>query len=145
MEVKMFRRFSNAFDTLLSVQQALDAARRSDYFEYHTSNRGAYPFINLFQDGYDTILTAEIPGVKKEDINIEVKNNLIRISGKRTAQYPEKSSVHRMERRDVDFDRTLKLPARVDGNKISAEYNNGVLKVVLPRAEEDKPKMIKVA
>jgi HSP20 family protein len=141
----MFRRFSDAFDTLLSVQRALDAARRSDYFEYHTSSRGAYPFINLFQDGYDTILTAEIPGVKKEDVNIEVKDNLIRISGKRSVAYPEKASVHRMERRDLHFDRTLKMPARVDANQIKAEYNNGVLKVVLPRAEEDKPKMIKVA
>ena len=141
----MIRRFANAFDTLLSVQQGLDAARRSDYFEYHTSNAGSYPFINLFHDGYDTILTAEIPGVKKEDINIEVKNNLIRISGKRSVEYPEKSSVHRMERRDMKFDRTIKLPARVDTKQISADYKNGVLKVVLPRAEEDKPKMIKVA
>ena len=141
----MIRRFANAFDTLLSVQQGLDAARRSDYFEYHTSNAGSYPFINLSQDGYDTFLTAEIPGVKKEDINIEVKNNLIRISGKRSVEYPEKSSVHRMERRDMKFDRTIKLPARVDTKQISADYKNGVLKVVLPRAEEDKPKMIKVA
>ena len=141
----MFRRFSNAFDTLMTVQEALDAARRSDYFEYHTSNRGVYPYINLFQDGYDTILTAEIPGVKKEDINIEVKNNLIRISGKRSMDYPEKSSVHRMERKQMRFDRTLKLPTRVSADQINAEYNDGVLKVVLPRAEEDKPKMIKVA
>ena len=141
----MFRRFSNAFDSMQTVQQALEAARRSDYFEYHTSNRGSYPLINLFQDGYDTILTAEIPGVKKEDIHIEVRNNLIRLSGKRSVVYPEKSSVHRMERRDIKFDRTLKLPARVDTNQINAEYKNGVLKVVLPRAEEDKPKMIKVA
>ena len=141
----MFRRFSTAFDTLLAVQQSLDAARRSDYFEYHTSNRGAYPHINLFQDGYDTILTAEIPGVKKEDINIEVKNNLIRISGKRSVEYPEKSSVHRMERKEMKFDRTLKLPGRVNADQINADYQNGVLKVVLPRAEADKPKLIKVA
>ena len=141
----MFRRFSSAFDTLLTVQQALDAARRSDYFEYHTSNRGVYPYVNLFQDGYDTILIAEVPGVKKEDINIEVKNNLIRISGKRSVDHPEKSSVHRKERKEMTFDRTLKLPARVNANQINAEYKNGVLKVVLPRAEEDKPKMIKVA
>ena len=73
----MFRRFSNAFDTMLTVQQALDAARRSDYFEYHTSNRGAYPFINLLQDGYDIILTAEIPGVKKDDIKVEVENGVL--------------------------------------------------------------------
>ena len=43
----MFRRFSNPFDTLLTVQQALDAARRSDYFEYHTSNKGGYPYFTL--------------------------------------------------------------------------------------------------
>ena len=141
----MFRRFSNAFDTLSTVQQALDAASRSDYFEYQTSDRGIYPFINLFQDGYDTILTAEIPGVKKEDIHLEVRNNLIRISGKRSVSYPKDSSLHRIERKDIKFDRSLKLPARVEADRISAEYKNGILKVVLPRAEEDRPKQIKVA
>lgn len=141
----MFGRFSNAIDALLAVQQSVEAARRNDYFERSTTCRGSYPCIDLFQKGDDTVLTVELPGVKKEDINIEIKDNLFRISGERKVEYPEKSSVHRVERRSLKFDRTVKLPIRVDSEKVNAEYKNGVLSVVLPRAESDKPKQIKVA
>jgi len=141
----MFGRFSNAIDALLAVQEAVEAARRNDYFETGTTARGSYPFIDLFQKEDDVVLTAEIPGMKKEDIKIEIKNNLARISGERKLDYPEKSSFHRIERRDLQFDRTIRLPHNVDINRVSAEYQNGVLKVTLPRAESDKPKQIKVA
>jgi HSP20 family protein len=141
----MFGRFSNAIDALLAVQQSVEAARRNDYFERSTTCRGSYPYIDLFQKDDDTVLTVELPGVKKEDINIEIKDNLFRISGERKVDYPEKSSAHRVERRNLKFDRTVKLPIRVDNEKVTAEYKNGVLSVVLPRAESDKPKQIKVA
>ncbi len=141
----MFGRFSNAIDALLAVQQSVEAARRNDYFEYGTTCRGSYPSIDLFQKNDDTVLTVELPGVKKEDINIEIKNNLFRISGERKLEYPEKASVHRVERCNTQFDRTVKLPVTVDADKVSAEYENGVLKVDLPRAESDRPKQITVA
>ena len=140
----MFARYANAFERLVKVQNAVEAARRSDYFGYSTTHRGGYPFINLFQEDDNTVLTAELPGMSKEDINLEIKENLLRISGKRKVEYPEKSSVHRLERRNIDFDRTLKLPVRVDPAQASAEYKNGILKVVLPRAESDKPKSIEI-
>jgi HSP20 family protein len=145
MEVDMFGRFSNTIDALMAVQQSVEAARRNDYFERSTTCRGSYPYVDLFQKNDDTILTVELPGVKKEDINVEIKDNLFRISGERKVNYPEKSSVHRVERQNLNFDRTVKLPARVDGDKVTAEYTNGVLKVTMPRAESDKPKQIKVA
>lgn len=141
----MFGRFSNAIDALLAVQEAVEAARRNDYFEMGTTAKGSNPFIDLFQKGDDVVLTAEIPGMKKEDIKIEVKNNLVRISGERKLEYPEKSSFHRIERRNLQFDRTIRLPHAADASNVSAEYQNGVLKVFLPRAESDKPKQIKVA
>lgn len=140
----MFARFANAFDTLSNIQNAVEAARRSDYFGYSTTQRGAYPSVNLFQEDDNTVLTAELPGLKKEEINLEIKDNLIRISGKREISYPEKSSVHRLERRNFNFDRTIKLPVKVDANLAKAEYQNGILKVVLPRAESDKPKSIEI-
>ena len=140
----MFARFANAFDTLVNVQNAVEAARRSDYFGYSTTQRGAYPFVNLFQEGDNTVLTAEVPGMSKEDIKLEIKENLLRISGKRKVEYPEKSSVHRLERRNINFDRTLKLPVKVDPAQVNAEYKNGILKVVMPRAESDKPKSIEI-
>lgn len=141
----MFGRFSNAIDALLAVQEAVEAARRNDYFETGTTARGSYPFIDLFQKGDDVVLTAEIPGMKKDEIKIEIKNNLARISGERKLDYPEQASFHRIERRNVQFDRTIRLPHTVDASKVSAEYRNGVLKIVLPRAESDKPKQIRVA
>jgi HSP20 family protein len=140
----MFRSFSNALDELLRVQEAVEAARRSDYFGRSTTSRGSYPSINLFQEGDNTVLTAEFPGVKKDDIAIEIKDNLIRLSGERRLDYPEKASVHRVERRNVKFDRTVKIPSRVEMDKVKAEYNDGILKVVLPRAEADKPKQISI-
>jgi len=145
LEVIMFGRFSNTIDALFAVQNAVEAARRNEYFETGTTCRGAFPFVDLFQDGDDTVLTAEIPGVKREDINIEVKENLFRIHGERKLEYPEKASIHRVERQNMKFDRTIRLPIRVDSNNVKAEYINGVLKVKLPRAESDKPKQIKVA
>lgn len=141
----MFGRFSNAFDTLLAIQQAVDAAHRNDYFERSTTSRGTYPSLDLFQDGDNVVLTAEIPGVKKEEINIEIKDNLFRISGERNLDYPENASFHRVERRARKFDRTIRLPHKVEIEAVKADYQNGVLKVVLPRAAADKPKQIKVA
>lgn len=135
---------SSALDTLLALQEAVEAARTADYFGLSTTSRGSYPSINLFQDGDNTILMAEVPGMKKEEIQVQIKDNLITLSGERKTEFPEKASVHRMERRGIKFNRTMKLPVRVDINKVSADYQNGILKIVMPRLEEDKPKMINI-
>jgi len=140
----MFARFSSALDTLLALQDSVEAARTPDYFGMGTSTRRSYPSVNLFQNGDDTVLMAEVPGMKKEEVKIQIKDDLITISGDRKVEYPEKASVHRVERRGVSFNRTLKVPVKVDVNKVTAEYVNGVLKVVLPRAESDKPRMIDI-
>ncbi len=98
----MFR-FSSALDTLLALQDAVEAARTSDYFGLSTTSQGTFPSINLFQDGDDTILVAEVPGMKKDEIQVQVKDNLITLSGERKTDYPDKASVHRMERRGYKF------------------------------------------
>ena len=139
----MFR-FSSALDTLLALQEAVEAARTSDYFGRSTTNRGTFPSINLFQDGDNTVIMAEVPGVKKDEIQVQIKDNLITISGERKTDYPEKASVHRVERRGFKFDRTMKLPVKVDVEKVKADYENGIVKIVMPRAESDKPKMIDI-
>lgn len=141
----MFGRFSNAFDTMFEIQKALEAANRDDYFEMGTCYRGSYPSLDIFSQGDNAVVTAELPGIKKEDISIEIKDNLLRISGERKVNFPENASVHRLERRNRKFDRTVRLPVKVEVDKVQAEYKNGVLRLVLPRAEADKPKQIKVA
>jgi HSP20 family protein len=144
MEVNMTGRFSSALDTLMALQEAVESARKEDYFGFSTTSSGVKPSVNLFQDGDSIIMMAEIPGVKKEDIQLKIKDNLITLSGERRVSYPEKASVHRLERRGVKFDRTLKLPFRVAADKVVAEVRDGVLKVTLPREESDKPKQISI-
>ena len=68
----MFR-FSSALDTLLALQEAVEAARTSDFFGLSTTSRGAFPSINLFKDGDNTVLIAEVPGVNKDEIQINSK------------------------------------------------------------------------
>ena len=140
----MFRGFSNAIDALLAVQRAVEAVGESDYFGYGTTSGGGYPPVNLFQSGEDTIVIVEIPGVEKKDIGLELRNGIVRITGERRIEYPKEASVHRLERRNVKFDRSIRLLVKVDADKIKADYKNGVLKGVLPRAESDKPKQIAI-
>jgi len=144
MEVKMFGIFSDAIDALLAFQDAVEEARTSDFFGLSTTSRGTGPSINLFQDGDSVVLMAELPGMKKEDIELKIKSDLFTISGERKSQYPEKASFHRIERKNYHFNRSVKLPMQVDADKSQAEYKNGVLKVIMPRAESDKPKMISI-
>lgn len=135
----------NTLDTMMSLQRAFDEARENDYFGLGTPHRGTQPHINIFKSGDTSVLTAELAGVAKDDINIEIKNNLVRISGERKVEFPKDASVHRVERRNYTFDRTVKLGHRVDSDQVQADYKDGVLKVILPMAESEKPKAITIS
>jgi HSP20 family protein len=86
----------------------------------------------------------ELPGVDRDDLQIQAKANTIRISGKKRVEYANEASVHRRERVSGEFDRTLSLPVQFDPDRIRAEYRDGLLAVFLPRAESDKPHSIKI-
>lgn len=140
----MVLRFTDPFSTLLSVQRAMDDAMRSDWFGTRTTGRGAYPFVNVFRQGDDFVIVSEIPGVKKEDLDIQIKGDEVRLSGTKTVDYDESASVHRRERSAGHFDRTLTLPAQIDSERVKAEYRNGILAVHLPRAESEKARSVKI-
>jgi HSP20 family protein len=82
--------------------------------------------------------------VNKEDLNIQAKENTIRIAGRKAIDYPEDVSLHRRERVSGVFDRTLVVPMQIDPNGIKADYNDGLLALFIPRAEQDKPRTIKI-
>jgi HSP20 family protein len=136
--------FADPFDALLSLQQALEARLASDWLHDLTTSRGPYPPINVFQQGDDILAILELPGVDKNDLQIQAKANTIRISGKKTVDYSNGVSVHRRERVSGEFDRTLSLPVEIDPDGIKAEYRDGLLALFLPRAESDKPRSIKI-
>jgi HSP20 family protein len=100
--------------------------------------------VNVFQQGDDLVAIVELPGVNKEDLNIQAKENTIRIAGRKAIDHPEGVSLHRRERVSGVFDRTLVVPMQIDPNGIKADYNDGLLALFIPRAEQDKPRTIKI-
>jgi HSP20 family protein len=140
----MITAFTDPFDALLSLQQELDARLASGWLSDMTASRGPFPPINVFQQGEDILALMELPGVDKNELQIQAKANTIRISGKKRVEYANEASVHRRERVYGEFDRTLSLPVQFDPDGIKAEYRDGLLALYLPRAASDKPHSIKI-
>jgi HSP20 family protein len=140
----MVIRVRDPFAALLGLQRAMDSVMGSDWFGSRTTGAGAFPPISVFNDGEDFVLVAELPGVKKEDLDIQVRGDTLRIQGKKTVSYEDGASVHRRERSAGQFDRTLTLPAEVDAAKVTAEHRDGVLTLRLPRAESAKPRTVTI-
>ena len=136
--------FPNPFDALINFQQALDALRTSDWLEAGPSGGGAYPPMNVFRKGDDFVVITELPGVKKSDLDLQVKGRTLRLSGQKALAFPENGAVHRRERLAGRFDRAVTLPVAIDPDGVKAEYRDGVLALFLPRAESDKPKTIRI-
>ena len=109
-----------------------------------TAGTGAFPPINVFQQGDNLVAILELPGVNKNELEIQAKNNTIRISGKKAIAYEGGVSLHRRERHSGMFDRTLTVPIQIDADRIKAEYRDGVLALFIPRAEGDKPRTIAI-
>lgn len=140
----MIMGFADPFDALLNLQRSLEANLSSDWLQDLTTSRGPFPPINVFQQVDDILAIIELPGVSRSDLQIEAKENTIRIFGKKAIDYPEEASLHRRERVSGEFDRTLSLPVQIEPDGIKAEYRDGILALFLPRAERDKPRSIKI-
>jgi HSP20 family protein len=137
--------FPSPFDPLLGLQQALDAFRTSGWLAAGLSGSGTYPPINVFRRGDDFALVAELPGVKTSDLEVQVQGRTIRLSGTKAVDYPERASLHRRERLSGRFDRAITLPIEIDAEGVQAEYHDGLLALLLPRAAHDKPRTIQVS
>jgi HSP20 family protein len=110
-----------------------------------TAAIGSYPSINIFQKGDDFVaVVVELPGVSKNDLQIEAKENTIRIVGNKAIMYEKDASVHRRERLSGVFNRTISIPIQINPDGIRAEYRDGVLALHIPRAESEKPRTIKI-
>lgn len=136
--------FADPFAAMLALQRALDSRFESSWIGRGTAGRGAYPPINIFQQGDDFVAVIELPGLDKKNLNIEAKENTIRISGEKALAYEQNASVHRRERLSGVFDRSFALPIQINPDGIKAEYRDGVLSVFIPRAESEKPRTIKI-
>ena len=113
--------------------------------EKENVDRSWVPAVDIFERGEETVVRAELPDVRKEDLDLKVENNVLTLRGeKRRDETVEQENYHRSERHYGSFTRSFKLPSTVDTSRIQARYENGVLEIVVPKAEEAKPKQIEV-
>ena len=103
------------------------------------------PRVDISETDDDLVISAEIPGMKKKDLNVSIEKGVLTLKGERKHEEEEKEkNYHRMERSHGSFQRSFRIPPSVDTNKVHASYKDGVLKVTLTKLEETKPKEIPV-
>jgi HSP20 family protein len=102
--------------------------------------------VDLYEDKDNVIVKAELPGLKREDIEVSLHDGALSVSGERkTEEKVENAEVRRTERFVARFQRTITLPSAVKADKVNAQYKDGVLTVTLPKAEEAKPRQIQIS
>jgi HSP20 family protein len=105
---------------------------------------GWSPALDLYQNKDNLTAVVELPGMRKEEIEISLHDGTLTIAGERKAEASNGEKAERTERYVGKFRRSISLPVRMDPNKVSATYRDGILMVTLPKAEEAKPKQIQV-
>lgn len=128
---------------LVSLHESLDKL-----FEESSSlpkNNLVLPVINVYEKDNQIILEAEVPGIKEEDLSIEVSEDHLVISGeKKMENEVQEKDYYRIETSFGTFSRTISLPAEIDQEKTEAELKNGILRIVLPKVALVQPKMTKI-
>ena len=125
-------------DTLLELPFLTGGGRQSQLFS------GWTPALDLYQNNDNVVAIVELPGMRKEEIEISLQDGMLTIAGERKAEGDQDNGATRTERFTGKFRRSITLPSRVDANKVTATYKDGILTVTLPKAEEAKPKQIQV-
>lgn len=102
--------------------------------------------IDMFEDGTDLVIKAELPGMKKEDISVDFADDTITISGeKKTEERSERKDFYRVERSFGSFVRKIRLPVEIQFDKVNATFTNGVLEIRMPKSEEKKQNVRKIS
>ena len=114
--------------------------------DFYGNVRAWVPAVDIYETNTrEFIIKAELPEMKKEDINVTFEQNVLTIAGERKTSFEDDNGTyHRSERAHGRFTRSFTLPATVDGTRISAAYKDGVLTIRVPQREEAKPKTIDV-
>jgi HSP20 family protein len=119
------------------------------FFQGRAGNGGAHrrwiPAMDLVETEDHLVLRADLPGLSEDDVAIEVKDNVLTVSGERRAEHEEKSEgFYRVERAFGGFSRSLTLPRGIDAAAIKASFDRGVLEVKVPKPEERKPTRVQI-
>jgi len=140
----VFRGFGS-YDPFEEMQRLQDEVNRLFSTTRLGPSGGAFPPVNAFADEHGVAITAQLPGVAGEDLDISVFRDTLTLRGKRPGPPPEAKAYHRRERGHGEFVRNIALPFRVDPERVEANMQEGILRVSLHRPEEDKPRRIKIS
>ena len=109
------------------------------------SARDTAPRTNLCDTGDNLEITAEVPGIAKEDLSVKIQGNYLEIRGTRKPDIPQGYTVHRTERNTTSFSRSFTLPYDIDASRVEASLKEGILRLILPKSETAKPKQISIS
>ena len=133
------------FEEMERLRQQMDRLYEGTTGAFQRTHAGVFPLINLTEDANHYTVRAELPGMKAEELDIQVTSNNLSISGERKIESEEEGAkYHRRERDAGRFSRSLGLPGEIDSNKVEAKLENGILTVIVAKAEVAKPKQISV-
>ena len=132
-------------DSLLRLQRDIDRFYGKPLVDFGVSGPSVFPQINVFsrEDG-SFMVRAEVPGIRPEDVRVDIEPGRLTIAGERKAESPEQGGVHRRERGHGAFSRTLQLPTELAVTEATATVRNGVLTVQIPKHEKARPRQIVV-
>ena len=137
------------FGRLGSLRDEIERLFEAPLAELARSNQllsGWTPALDVFEDKDNLFVKAELPGMKREDIEVSLHDGSLSISGERKSEKKyEEAEVYRTERFVGKFQRTVTLPSPVAADKVKAQYKDGILTITLPKTEEAKPKQIDVS
>ena len=133
--------------TLQEEVNRLFSTNMSRTFDDEGIGRGAWaPSVDIYENKDHIVLEAELPGMKQEDFDLSIENNVLTLRGERKFEKTDETdNYHRVERSYGAFTRSFTLPQTVSAEGATAEYNNGVLRVTLPKREETKARRIQVS
>jgi HSP20 family protein len=128
-----------------SPMRDLDRFLDEDMLDAFMGGRDFVPAVDVYQDKDNVVAELSVPGVKPEDVDISIENDVLTVSGHKEEQSETKrEDYYRKEIRRGGFSRSVVLPMRVKAEEARAECDNGVLRITMPKAEEAKPKRISV-
>ena len=128
------------------MNRLFDDAGRGWRAEEPAATTSWSPSVDIFETEGEIVVKAELPGMDRKDIALHLENNVLSLRGERRfVKETKEENYHRIERSYGNFSRSFSIPATVDEEKIRADYKDGVLKIILPKKEQAKPKQIKIA
>lgn len=139
------------FNELMSLQNRFNQLVRSPFSNLSSSGEQPLAFgnfvppVDVYEDEHNITVQAEVPGVNENDLDIRLENNVLTISGERKMEDEQREeNFHRIERSYGRFVRSFALPTTVDAENVNAQFENGILRITIPKKEEARPKQIKI-